>query len=85
MYICKKYEFADLRKLKSAKTNWVLKPQIQKSQKECGSQISNPENATLGAVLRIRIRDPVPFWVFSRIPDPGSQPHIFESLVTTFG
>ncbi len=40
-------------------------------------------------VLRIRIRDPVPFdfWPGSGIgffPDPGSQTHIFESLVTIF-
>ncbi len=43
-------------------------------------------------VLRIRIRDPVPFWPldpgsvigFFRISDPGSQTHIFESLVTIF-
>ncbi len=32
----------------------------------------------LDAVLRIRIRDPVPFWPL----DPGSQTHIFESLET---
>ncbi len=45
-------------------------------------------------MLRIRIRDPVPFWPldpgsgigFFRIPDldPGSQTHTFENLVTTF-
>ncbi len=32
------------------------------------------------SVLRIRIRDPVPFWPL----DPGSQTHTFESLVTVF-
>jgi hypothetical protein len=47
------------------------------------------------AVLWIRIQDPVPFdpWIwdpgsrigFFRIPDLGSQIHIFESLVTIFG
>jgi hypothetical protein len=44
------------------------------------------------AVLRIRIRDPVPFWLldpgsgidFFWIPNLGSQTHIFESLVTIF-
>jgi hypothetical protein len=46
------------------------------------------------SVLRIRIRDPVPFlpldpgsgtgFFRSRIPDPGAQTHIFKSLVTTF-
>ncbi len=43
-------------------------------------------------MLRLRIRDPVPFWpldpgsgiVFFRISDPGSQTHIFESLITFF-
>ncbi len=43
-------------------------------------------------VLRIRIRDPVPFWPldpgsgigFFWIPDLGSQTHIFEGLVTIF-
>ncbi len=41
-------------------------------------------------VLRIRIWDPVPFWPLDPgsgmnfFPDPGSQTHIFESLVTTF-
>jgi hypothetical protein len=46
----------------------------------------------LRPVLRIRIRDPVPFGPLDpgsgiglfRIPDPGSQTDIFESLVTTF-
>ncbi len=45
-----------------------------------------------GAVLRIRIRDPVPFWPLNPesgirnrfFPDPGSQSHIFESLVKIF-
>ncbi len=49
-------------------------------------------DSLLRAVLRIRIRDPVPFWPldpgpgigFFRIPDPGSQIHIFESLLTIF-
>ncbi len=44
------------------------------------------------AVLRIRIRDPVPFWPLDpgsgmglfRISDSGSQTHIFEILATTF-
>ncbi len=47
---------------------------------------------TMPAVLRIRIRDPVTFWPldpgsgigFFRISDPGSQTHIFDSLVTIF-
>ncbi len=44
------------------------------------------------SVLLIRIRDPVPFWPldpgskigFFRIPDLGSQSHIFESLMIIF-
>ncbi len=34
----------------------------------------------------LRIRDPVPFCGigFSRIPDIGSQPHIFHNLTTIF-
>jgi hypothetical protein len=45
------------------------------------------------AVLRIRIRDPVPFLPMDPgsgirngfFPDPRSQTHMFESLVTIFG
>ncbi len=47
---------------------------------------------SIKTVLRIRIRDPVPFWPldpgsgigFFQIPDLGSQTHIIESLVTIF-
>jgi hypothetical protein len=48
-----------------------------------------PEIFYLDPVLRIRIRDPVPLtpgsWIRNRFfPDPGSQTHIFESLMTIF-
>ena len=38
-------------------------------------------------VLQIRIPEPVPFWPWIRrrfFPDPGSQTHIFDSLMTDF-
>ncbi len=49
-------------------------------------------NSLLTAVLRIRIRDPVPFWPLDPgsgirnrfFPDPGSQDHIFKTFLTIF-
>ncbi len=53
---------------------------------------TGPLSKGVHAVLRIRTRDPVSLWPLDpgsgmglfRISDPGSQTHIFESLVTTF-
>ncbi len=70
-------------------------PQHRPGLKENSDFLSSlpPEVLSSLPVLRIRIRDPgsgafltpgsgILNWVF---PDPGSQTHIFESLLTIFG
>ena len=63
--------------------------------RDCSQQAEGSQTSIYNLpVLRIRIRDPVPFWPRdpgsrtgfsgSRISDPGSRTHIFASLLTIF-